>query len=64
MNTEKFEKIFWMVAEEKEITNWWKLFDSEDFDEVEARIAEEFGVEDAVEVEGFIEWHNSMAEDL
>ena len=64
MNEERFEEIFWEVAEKKDITNWWELFDSEEFDEVEQRITEEFKVEDAAEVEGFIKWYNIMAGEL
>lgn len=64
MNENIFEEIFWEVAEEHGVSGWWELFDSEDFEEVERRIAERFGVADPCEVEGFIEWNNEMAEEL
>ena len=63
-NIEIFERIFWEVAEDKGITAWWELFDSEDFEEVEERIAEYFGEADAADVPEFLDWHNEMAEDL
>ena len=64
MNENTFEMIFWTVGEELGINEWWVLFDSGDMDEVERRIAEAFGVEDATEIEGFIEWYNNMAMEL
>ena len=61
---EIFEEIFWNVADEMGINEWWVLFDSENFDEVENRICERFGVEGADEVEGFDDWYNEKVMDL
>ena len=61
---EIFEEIFWEVADELNITTWWELFDSEDFEEVENRIAKAFDEVDAADVPFFLDWHNEMAEDL
>ena len=61
---EIFEEIFWEVADELNITTWWELFDSEDFEEVENRIAKAFDEADAANVPFFLDWHNEMAEDL
>ena len=61
---EIFDEIFWTVADELEITAWWELFDSDNFEEVEKRIAKAFDEEDAVEVPFFLDWSNEMAEDL
>lgn len=59
-----FDEVFGEVMTEMGITEWYVLFDSEGFDEVERRIAERYSVEDATEVEGFTEWYNEMAMDL
>ena len=65
MNTyEIFEEIFCDVATELDCEGWWELFDSDNFEEVERRICQTFGVEDATEVEGFLDWYNAMAGDL
>ena len=61
---EIFDEIFWEVADELNITTWWELFDSEDFKEVENRIAKAFDEADAANVPFFLDWHNEMAEDL
>ena len=61
---EMFEEVFAEVMVEMGITEWYELFDSEDFEEVERRIAERYGVESAEEVDGFIEWSSEMAMDL
>ncbi len=61
---ENFDEIFWEVAEELGINNWWELFDSENFEEVEKRIAQAFDEADAFEVPFFLDWYNEMAEDL
>ena len=61
---EIFDEIFWEVADELNITTWWELFDSEDFKEVENRIAKAFDEADATDVPFFLDWHNEMAEDL
>ena len=59
-----FDEVFEEVMTEMGITEWYVLFDSEEFDEVERRIAERCGVEDVTEVEGFTEWYDEMAMDL
>lgn len=64
MYEEFFEEIFWEVAEEAGLTSWWEVFDSEVMDEVDARIASCFGVEDATEVAGYLDWYNEMAMEL
>ena len=64
MNTEIFEEIFWTVGEENELTAWWEIFDSEVFEEVVRRVAEQFNVAEAEEVEGFCDWCNEMAWEL
>lgn len=64
MYEEIFEEIFWEVAEEAGLTSWWEVFDSEVMDEVDARIAARFGVEDATEVAGYLDWYNEMAMEL
>ena len=61
---EIFDEIFWEVADELNITTWWELFDSEDFEEVENRIVKAFDEADAADVPFFLDWHNEMAEDL
>lgn len=61
---EIFEDIFWAVADELNITDWWTLFDSEQFEEVENRIAKAFDETDAADVPFFLDWYNEMAEDL
>lgn len=59
---ERFEEIFDEVMDEME-KSWWELFDSEEFEIVEARIAEEFG-KDALESEEYLDWVAEMTEDL
>ena len=61
---EIFEDIFWAVADELNITDWWTLFDSEQFEEVENRIAKAFDEADAADVPFFLGWYNEMAGDL
>lgn len=56
---ELFEEIFWEVAEENGITEWWVLFDSELMDEATDRIEARYGLSTE-----YIEWYNQMAEDL
>ena len=56
MNWDIFEEIFEAVMRE--------LFDSGDFEVVEERICDRFGVTDPTEVEGFIEWNNEMCDEL
>lgn len=64
MNWDIFEEIFEAVMNELAICDWWELFDSEDFEVVEERICDRFGVTDPAEVEGFIEWNNMMCDEL
>ena len=59
MNWDIFEEIFEAVMNELAICNWWELFDSGDFEVVEERICDRFGV-----TEGFIEWNNEMCDEL
>ena len=62
---ETFDEIFWTVYNELGLSGgWWKLFDSENFEEVENRIAKAFDEADAADVPFFLDWHNEMAEDL
>ena len=63
-NYDVFDEIFEVVMDELGLSDWWELFDSEAFDEVEIRIAERFSVTEVTEIEGFVEWYNTMAEDL
>ena len=63
-NYDVFDEIFYDVMDELGLSDWWELFDSEAFDEVEIRIAERFSVAEVTEIEGFVEWYNTMAEDL
>ena len=60
---EMFEEIFWEVAEELGVTDWWVLFDSDDFEKVEIKIADEFGVS-VLEMDVYLDWYNEMAQDL
>lgn len=61
---ELFEEVFAEVMAEGSYEGWWELFDGEGFEEVERRIAERYGVEDAYEVEGFSAWASEMAMEL
>ena len=63
-NYDVFDEIFEVVMDELGLSGWWELFDSDEFDEVERRIAERFSVAEVTEVEGFVEWYNIMAEEL
>lgn len=60
---ERFDEIFWEVGHEHDCEEWYEIFDSELFDEVTEKIADEFGVS-VIESEEFTEWVNEMAEDL
>lgn len=64
MNWDIFEEIFEAVMSELRIRDWYVLFDSNDFEVVEERICDHFGVDDPAEVEGFIEWNNMMCDEL
>jgi len=59
---ERFEEIFEEVMEEKNM-EWWELYDSSDFDEVENRIVEEFG-KDVLDSDEYCNWTNEMTMDL
>ena len=59
---ERFEKIFEEVMEEKNM-EWWELYDSSDFDEVENRIVAEFG-KDVLDSDEYCDWTNEMTMDL
>lgn len=63
-NYDVFDEIFEAVMDELGLSGWWELFDSDEFDDVERRIAERFSVAEVTEVEGFVEWYNIMAEEL
>ena len=74
MNEATFEEIFDEVMTELGISAWYDLFDSDDYNLVVTRIGERFGyeTEDAEtlfdemfeSLEGFADWHNTMAMDL
>ena len=57
---DKYEKVFWEVASELGINEWWVLFDSEDMDIVDERCQ---ALADYDEDE-YNEWYHEMAEDL
>ena len=59
---ERFEEIFEAVMEEKDL-EWWELYDSSEFDEVERRIAAEFG-EDVLDSDEYCDWTYEMSMDL
>ena len=59
---ERFEEIFEEVMEEKNM-EWWELYDSSDFDEVENRIVAEFG-KDVLDSDEYCDWANEMTMDL
>ena len=63
-NIDIFEEIFWTVADELGLSAWYELFDSEDMNEVDRRVALRFGVENTTEVEGYADWYNEMAWEL
>jgi len=60
---EIFWDIFWEVGEAFDRFDWWEIFDSDVFDEVEKAIAERFGAE-VLDSDEFCDWYNEMAEDL
>lgn len=60
---EKFDEIFAEVMAEKGINAWYKLYDNEDFEEVENRISEWLGY-DCWNNNEFREWNHEMAMDL
>jgi hypothetical protein len=59
---ERFEEIFEEVMEEKDL-EWWELYDSSEFDEVERRIVAEFG-EDVLDSDEYCDWTYEMSMDL
>lgn len=59
---ERFEEIFEEVMEEKDL-EWWELYDSSEFDEVERRITAEFG-EDVLDSDEYCDWTYEMSMDL
>lgn len=59
-----FDMIFNEVMTELGLTGWWELFDSEMFDIVEIRIAIYYDVVDAADIDGYLDWYNTMAMDL
>ncbi len=63
--TEMFEMVFEAVMEELELS-WYELFDSEQFEIVEERIASSLGisVEELSEIDEYIAWTSEMAMDL
>lgn len=64
MNWDIFESIFEQVMDEMGITEWYVLFDSSNFEIVEGRIRERFGVEDEFEIDEYDDWYNTMCMDL
>lgn len=60
---EKFEEIFEAVMVEKGIEAWYELYDSEDFDDVEALIAETYGA-DVLESKEYVDWVTELYWDL
>ena len=60
-----FEMVFEAVMEELELS-WYELFDSEQFEIVEERIASSLGisVEELSEIDEYIAWTSEMAMDL
>ena len=60
--TERFEEIFEEIMEAKNM-EWWELYDSSDFDEVENRIVAEFG-KDVLDSDEYCDWTNEMTMDL
>ena len=59
-----FERVFDEVMTELNINNWWELYDSDNFEIVEKRIAENLGIEDAYDNEEFRKWETEMYWDL
>ena len=59
-----FEVVFDEVMKEKHLSGWWELFDSEDFAEVERRIAAVCGVSNVHDAQHYDEWAKEMADDL
>ena len=58
-----FEKVFAEVMEELALSDWWELFDSEEFSMVEHRVSERLGY-DCYDCEEFCDWARTMGEDL
>jgi len=60
---EMFEEVFAEVMEELGLSEWYELFDSDEFAMVEERITERLGY-DCYECEEFCDWERTMGEDL
>lgn len=58
-----FEEVFAEVMEELALSDWWELFDSDEFSMVEHRVSERLGY-DCHDCEEFCDWARTMAEDL
>ncbi len=58
-----FEEIFEEVMQELRITEWYILFDSDEFEIVEQRISDKLEY-DCWECEEFVNWYKDMSEDL
>ena len=63
-NNDIFYEIFETVMDELGIDAWYDLFDSDNFDVVDDRIRQYFGVDDETDVDGYLDWYNTMAMDL
>lgn len=63
MMRERFDEIFGEVMEELGLDEWYELFDSDDFEKVQMRIVDEFGMS-ILEMDDYIEWAEEMAEEL
>ena len=59
---ERFEEIFEQVQVELD-SDWWELYDSEEFDKVVALIVAEFG-EEVLDSDEYSDWVNEMYWDL
>ena len=60
---EMFEEEFAAVYEAHDCSGWWEVFDSELWEEVQARIVSRCGA-GALEAQEFIDWAEGMAGDL
>ena len=60
---EMFDKVFDEVMEENRLENWYELFDSDEFGEVEERVSNLLGY-DCWDNEEFCKWVDDMNMDL
>lgn len=60
---ELFDEVFFEVMEEKNYEEWYELYDSEDFNEVERRLEAILG-EDPWNFKEFRAWDHEMAMEL